>query len=94
MMKTTITIQNLKCGGCVNTITSKLSEIRNISNVLVDKISSTVSFRYSDPDDALLVKEKLKKLGYPPADERNSQAIRANSYMSCAGGKLRSRQKA
>ena len=65
-MKTTMTIQNLKCGGCVNTITSKLSEIKNISNVLVDKISSTVSFRYNDPDDALLVKDKLKKLGYPP----------------------------
>ncbi len=79
---------------CVNTITKKLSEIKNISNVLVDKLASTVSFRYTDPDDALLVKEKLKTLGYPVANDKNSVATRATSFISCAGGKLRSKQEA
>ena len=93
MMRTTIAVQNLKCSGCVNTITSKLSEIKNINNVLVDKIASTVTFRYNDPDDALLVKEKLKTLGYPMVNEKNSFTTRANSFMSCADGKKRSKQK-
>lgn len=93
-MKTTITVQNLKCGGCVKTITAKLSEIKNISNVQVDKVASTVSFRYNDPDDALIVKEKLKKLGYPMVNEKNSMTTRASSVISCAGGKLRSPKEA
>ncbi|UJH92974.1 heavy-metal-associated domain-containing protein [Antarcticibacterium sp. 1MA-6-2] len=87
-MKTTITIQNLKCGGCVNTITAKLLEIDNIVEVQVDKDSSTVAFRYKDPEDAFKVKEKLKKLGYPAVDNKNSLLIKASSYISCASGKM------
>ena len=91
-MKTTLTVQNLKCGGCVNTITRKLSEIKNIYSIEVDKIASTVTFRYKDPDEALLVREKLKTLGYTVANDKNSVVSRANSLISCAGGKLRSQQ--
>ena len=36
VMKTTIKIQNLKCGGCANSITKKLSKISSISNVKVN----------------------------------------------------------
>ncbi|MDT0690928.1 heavy-metal-associated domain-containing protein [Salegentibacter sp. F188] len=87
-MKTTITVQNLKCGGCVNTITTKLSEIENIQNVQVEKESSSVTFNYLEPEDAFKVKEKLRKLGYPAVDAKNSLASKAISVISCATGKM------
>lgn len=87
-MKTTIAVQNLKCGGCVSTITTELSEIENIHNVKVDKESFSVSFTYNSPEDALKVKEKLRKLGYPAVDEKNSLKSKASSFISCASGKM------
>ena len=87
-MKTTITVQNLKCGGCVKTITTKISEIENIDSVKVDQEAAAVSFRYEDPDDAFKVKEKLKKLGYPAVDDKHSLIPKTNSFVSCATGKI------
>jgi copper chaperone len=87
-MKTSIEVQNLKCSGCVNTITKKLLEIENISDVQVDNESSSVAFRYKEPNDALIVKEKLRKLGYPAVDEKNSMVSKASSFISCASGKM------
>lgn len=87
-MRTSIIVQNLKCGGCAKTITSKLSEINNISEVAVDNETSTVSFRAQSSEDALNVKEKLKILGYPSIDDQNSVITKAKSFVSCATGKM------
>ncbi|WP_029038463.1 heavy-metal-associated domain-containing protein [Salinimicrobium xinjiangense] len=87
-MNTTIIVQNLKCGGCVKTISTKISELENISNVNVNRETAEVSFQYNDPEDALKVKEILKKLGYPAVDEKNSLVAKANSFVSCATGKI------
>ena len=87
-MKTSIIVQNLKCGGCAKTITSKLSDVQNISDLLVDIDASVVSFRYKNVNDALAVKNKLKALGYPSIDDKNSVTAKAKSYISCATGKM------
>ncbi|MDR9457280.1 MAG: heavy-metal-associated domain-containing protein [Salegentibacter sp.] len=87
-MEKTITVQNLRCGGCVNTITTKISEMENIDNVQVDKETSAVSFQYTEPEDAVKVKDKLKKLGYPEIDDKNSLMSKASSMVSCASGKF------
>ena len=87
-MKTTITVQNLKCGGCAKTITSKLSSIESISDVQVDPELSTVSFQYENNDNMVLVKDKLKAIGYPLIDEENSVLSKAKSFVSCATGKI------
>ncbi|HEA19792.1 hypothetical protein LCGC14_1600590 [marine sediment metagenome] len=87
-MKTAIIVQNLKCGGCAKTITSKLWEVRNISDVAVDVESAVVSIVYENMNDALTVKNKLKSLGYPSIDRKNSMAAKAISFVSCATGKL------
>ncbi|GHA28552.1 hypothetical protein GCM10007103_07750 [Salinimicrobium marinum] len=88
-MKTTIAVQNIKCGGCVNTITNKLSKIENIQNVQVNKESSSVAFRYFEPEDAFKVREKLRDLGYLAVDDRNTLVSKANSFISYATGKMR-----
>lgn len=87
-MKTSIIVQNLKCGGCANTISTKLSEIETISNIQVDVEESKVTFNVSNSEDAIAVKQKLKSLGYPSIEDENGLVSKAKSFVSCATGKL------
>ncbi len=87
-MKTTLQVQNLKCGGCAKTISNKLSEIKDIENVIVEKDSSSVSFDHQSADDASLVKATLRNLGYPTIDVQNGFVEKAKSFVSCASGKM------
>ena len=87
-MKAMLIVQNLKCGGCVKTIISKISDIEHVSNIQVDIEASSVSFEYKDFDDAILVKDKLKHIGYPSMDMENTTMSRIKSFVSCASGKM------
>lgn len=87
-MRTSVIVQNLKCAGCANTINSKLSSLENISNLEVDVESSKVSFNYQNESDALLVKDKLRALGYPSIENKNSLIDKTKSVFSCASGRL------
>ncbi len=87
-MKTTFEIQNLKCGGCANTITTKLEDVSGIEDVLVSVETSEVSFVYTTESDLKTVKQKLKSLGYPEVDAVNSVLTKAKSLISCATGKM------
>lgn len=87
-MKISIRVQNLKCGGCTKTITSKLTELNNISEVYVNNETSTVSFTAKNTDDALVVKDKLKALGYPSIEEDNTVMTKMKSFVSCASGRI------
>ena len=87
-MKTTIAVQNLKCGGCANTIISKLSELDDISTVEVDNDTSVVSFDYLNNDNLLKVEQKLLALGYPSVTDKNSMISKAKSFVSCASGRM------
>jgi copper chaperone len=88
-MQTIVVVQNLKCGGCANTISSKLLEINNIVNLKVDIDASQIKFDYSNKADLLAVKNKLKALGYPEVDDKNSMLFKAKSLVSCATGKFK-----
>lgn len=87
-METTIHIQNLKCGGCANTITKGISSMESIDNVLVNVEESTVTFSYSTEEQLEEVKNKLKSMGYPEDGEANTLGAKAKSYVSCAIGKM------
>lgn len=87
-MKTTIYIQNLKCGGCTNTITKNLATLDAITDVSVNIEESSVAFSYPTEEKLIEVKEKLKALGYPEDGEVNSLGSKAKSYVSCAIGKM------
>jgi copper chaperone CopZ len=88
-MQTTLVVQNLRCGGCSNTITSKLLEIKNIENLKVDIDASKIHFDYYNKIDLQAVKDKLKALGYPEVDDKNSMLFKAKSIVSCATGKFK-----
>ncbi|MBD0835417.1 heavy-metal-associated domain-containing protein [Aestuariibaculum suncheonense] len=87
-MQTTIIIQNLKCGGCANTITNNLENIDEISDIQIDLEKSTVSFNCDNEIGVVKVETKLKALGYPSIEDENSFSSKAKSFVSCATGKF------
>ena len=87
-MKATLEIQNLKCGGCANTITTRLSALENIKNVLVNNDNDTVCFDYKETADLNEATILLSKLGYPILGENNPLTKKAKSFVSCAVGRM------
>ena len=87
-MKTILEIQNLKCGGCANTITTRLSALNDIDNVIVNNENDTVSFDYKEATDLTEATELLSKLGYPIVGENNPLTKKAKSFVSCAVGRM------
>lgn len=89
IMKTTLYIQNLKCGGCETTIKNKLSELKNISNISFKFQYATVTFEHKNKEDVEDVKQLLSKIGYPPFGEKNSLVKKAKSFVSCTTGRIK-----
>lgn len=87
-MKNTFNIQNLKCGGCANTIITQLSKLDGISDVTVDNDTDEVSFETISENDIEAVKNKLSDLGYPIVGDANSLPKKAKSFVSCAVGRM------
>lgn len=89
-MKTIVHIQNLKCDGCITTITKKLNSLDDVSEVRVEVEDNSVTFEYSEAHTLDVVKKTLADLGYPVDGEQNSLTAKAKSYVSCAFGKINS----
>jgi copper chaperone len=87
-MNTILVIQNLKCGGCANTIITRLSDLDGINDVKVDNDTNTVSFNYTDETTLNKSIDLLSKLGYPVEGEQNPLIKKAKSYVSCAVGRM------
>ena len=87
MMTTEIKIENLKCSGCAATIKKGLLAINTVSEVTVDVENSMVSV-VSTPENRMMIKEKLSKLGYPEKGTKNTILHKASSFVSCAVGRI------
>lgn len=87
-METTIAIQNLKCGGCANTIKNKISELEGVDSVKVDVAEGAVTVDFAEATALNKVKEKLAALGYPEMDAENGLLTQAKSFVSCATGRM------
>lgn len=87
-MYTVIEIQNLKCGGCANTIDSKLSVVEDISELNINNENHTVSFTYTSEDTLHKAKDILCKIGYPIIGDENKITTKAKSFVSCAIGRI------
>lgn len=86
-----IIIENLKCGGCANTIKKGVLSIDDVESVEVNLETSQV--KYTTSEDVLNeVKEKLSKIGYPVAGEKNTVVHKAKSFVSCAVGRIDNHQ--
>ena len=87
-MTTTFEIQNLKCHGCANTITTKLSNLEGIKDVLVNNETKSVSFIYENDKTLEGAKDLLNNIGYPIVGEKNAITTKAKSFVSCAIGRM------
>jgi len=87
-MTTTLEIQNLKCGGCAHTISSRLDAVKGIQNVCVDTDSNTVCFEHESLTEVEFAAKLLSKLGYPVNGDANSIGKKAKSFVSCAVGRM------
>lgn len=90
-MNTTLELENIKCGGCANTLLKALHSYKEIQNPGVDPANGKVWF--SHPDDFRItgLKRKLRNLGYPVKGSvkgLEKAAATAISFASCAIGKL------
>ena len=86
-MKKIFFIQNLKCGGCANTIKKEIEQIEGVSNVIVNTDDDSVKLNSVNDVDLLIV-ERLNKLGYPVITEENTILKKAKSYVSCMIGRV------
>jgi len=58
-------VGKMKCMGCVNKITSGLSEIEGVSKVNAELETATVTVSYEKDDLREVIINKLEALGYP-----------------------------
>jgi copper chaperone len=85
-----IEVENIKCGGCENSIVKGIRSVAQVSNLVVDVDKQLVSFTGEASVKQALV-DKLRALGYP---EKGSVSgleaglTNAKSYVSCAIGRI------
>ena len=87
-----ISVENIKCAGCANTITTRLNEMDVINSCEVDVESGLVTVN-GDESHKSEVTQLLLKLGYPEtgtAEGLKAAAAKAKSFVSCAVGRINS----
>lgn len=80
-----ITVENIKCGGCINSIKTALMKINGVENVNIDKDTETITINGTAEREFLI--QTLSKLGYPEKGN-NDLLKKAKSFVSCAIGKM------
>lgn len=85
--KSIIHVENIKCGGCGNSITNRLMEQHGVNEVEVDLEEGAIKLDHDDIFELSEIESLLTKMGYPPVGENNLRA-KAKSYVSCMVGRM------
>lgn len=80
-----IEVENIKCGGCMNSIKTAILKIEDVTEVAIDKETDTITVT-SDTDRSVFV-NALSNLGYPEKGH-NTLLHKGKSFVSCAVGNL------
>jgi copper chaperone len=91
-----IQVDNLKCGGCANTIKNGMRELEGIKEVLVNPEEQWVEITSVGTIDQQAVLNKLRAMGYPKTGTTQGlEKLGRNlqSYVSCAIGRLEGEDK-
>ncbi len=87
-MKFNFKVQNLKCGGCANSITKKLSSLNEVNSVEINTDTAVVSIETNNENSEKTLKDALLNLGYPVEGDKNAFGSKAKSFISCATGRM------
>ena len=80
-----IEVENIKCGGCMNSIKTALLKIENVDEVTINKETDTITIDSSK--DRVVFVNALSHLGYPEKGN-NTLLHKGKSFVSCAVGNL------
>ncbi|MGF1642071.1 MAG: heavy-metal-associated domain-containing protein [Thiotrichales bacterium] len=86
-----IQVENIKCGGCANSIRHGLLEDPRIKAVDVDIEHGLVKLDASDEEPRHDAVARLYKMGYPQTGSVEgiaAAAAKAKSFVSCAIGRM------
>jgi copper chaperone len=89
-MQHIIEVENIKCGGCANTITSKLSKLDSVGNIQIDIEQGRITLEAPDHSRDQRVSTLLAS-GYPDrgsVEGIKAATAKAKSFISCAIGKM------
>ncbi len=90
-MQQVFTVENVKCGGCANTLKKALKDEFGEVEVDLEKMPREITLDIDDQNIEAL-KLKLRSLGYPlSSDELSTMGnvtAKAKSFVSCAIGKM------
>jgi copper chaperone CopZ len=84
-MSEVIAVENIKCGGCMNSIRRALLSLTGVSAVDIDQERDEVKVEGDFKREEVVV--VLQKLGYPEKGH-NDLLLKAKSYVSCAIGRI------
>lgn len=84
-MEQQIQVENIKCGGCMNSIKNALLQIPLVTDVQINQDTATVTVNGTAARELLIA--KLNALGYPEKGH-NTTFKKAISFVSCAIGKM------
>ena len=87
MEKEIIQIENLKCGGCANSIRKNLEKLSAVREVTIDLEKSEVQVSSDSELKRETIIASLAKLGYPEIGQ-GTTVQKVKSYVSCAVGRL------
>lgn len=90
-MEQSIEVENIKCGGCANTIQKKLTEQFQPDTVEVNVEEGRITLNHSSGLDMAAVEEMLRGIGYPKrgsVDGLDNVKAKAVSFVSCAVGRM------
>ena len=90
-MKKVLQVENVKCGGCANTLKKALYNDFGEVEVNLETMPREIIIEIEDSKMETL-KLKLRSIGYPLSDDELSTlqnvGAKAKSFVSCAVGKL------
>lgn len=92
-MKYSFQVENIRCGGCSNTISNKLKEVEHVQDVMVnieEQLVTVTTISDNEEDIRSRLAKQLARLGYPESgsDGSNRMITKAASFVSCAIGKV------
>lgn len=81
-------VENIKCGGCMNTIRKGLEQLPGVHAAQPENEHGTVTVEFDENIVAeTAISAKLTEMGYPPTGE-NTLGKKAKSYVSCMIGRV------
>lgn len=87
-MTHTFIVENIKCGGCVNSIRRGLEGLSGVKTAKPDNVEGTVEVDFDENTIAEnAIAAKLADMGYPSSGE-NTFGRKAKSYVSCMIGRI------